>query len=294
MGGKDQKPVFGGGGIFGSFTFQNSNSTSTEGATGGEQPKNENEPTFAILPVPQHSMRKFDSQSDRWDVYSERLETYFATLGCVSDDAKRLLLLNQLDDQAYEVTRSMCAPANPTTKTYNELCNILNQHFVPQIVVFRERKKFYAISKKDDESVVEWLTRIRRSAMNCEFGDSLDKILLDKFVTNLSGKCFERLSEEKATELSLSRAVELAVKYEKTTEKKTDEVNKISTKSAACKHCGYRNHAQETCRFKNEKCHQCGVTGHTKNVCKLVASVSASNDSEPVCYVSDKLMDSLF
>lgn len=273
------KPVFGGGaGIFGNFSFRGNSSTST---TEDEQPTQLN-----VLPVSQTAMRAFNPKDDQWNIYHEQLENYFDSLGCTEDDAKRTFLLNCLGTGPYTVVRSMCAPTLPAKKTYKELCTILKQHYVPQIVTLIERRAFYEISRKDGESAVEWLTKVRNASINCDFGDKLEFVILEKFATGLSGKAFDRVCEESTADLTLEKALKLAIKYEKATAP-AGEINFVSStkgkQNSACKHCGYKNHAASDCKFRQCKCHRCGVTGHMARVCKQKGEVNMLD--------SDKVID---
>ena len=46
--------------------------------------------------------------------------------------------------------------------------------------------------------------RCRALAANCEFRESLDLMLVDKFITGLTGEMFERLCEKRAVEIALT------------------------------------------------------------------------------------------
>lgn len=316
-GNTETKPVFGGGGgIFGNFSFQRGDA-SKNGAESEETPE---QPQIHIMPVSQTAMRPFNSEESQWHIYHEQLEIYFDSLACTEDGARRTILLNCLGTEAYKIVRNMCAPTLPSKKTYKELCKILKQHYVPHTVVLNERKAFYAISKKADESVIEWLARIRCASVNCEFDDKLESVILDKFTTSLSGKAFERISEESIAELTLEKAIRLAIKYEaKAPADKVDFVSnkgsknqnhrtkggrkndaKLSQKGAdsekrdACKHCGYKNHVADDCKFKQCKCHKCGITGHMARVCKQAKEKVNVLSSGAVVDVDNKFYDDLF
>lgn len=202
------------------------------------------------------------------------MEKKLSCMRVVKDGEKTATLLSCIGSEAYKVVHDMCTPALPSSKSFADLCSILKEYYEPHIVVFLERKAFYAAARKDTETIVEWLARIKRLASNCEFGDKLDFVILEKFATSLSGKSFDRVSEETIDELPLKKAVQLAVKYDKikpTTvvqtvdfvsqksksrpvksrkkfDAQTDVKNNYKEKRDRCRHCGYKNHTDDQCR----------------------------------------------
>lgn len=92
----------------------------------------------------------------------------------------------------------------------------MNDHFTPKTNIFRERNHFYAATQQDGESIADLTARLRNLSMNCDFGDRLEKILIDKFVFSLlSGKIKDRVCEEKPTaDTTLAQLVDIALAIE--------------------------------------------------------------------------------
>lgn len=232
--------------------------------------------------VPKVSMDTFNPERDQWEVYKERLENFLSCMRVTKENEKAPTLLSCIGAEAYKVVH------------FADLCIILKEYYEPHIVVFLERKTFYAAARKDTETIVEWLAPIKCMASNCELGDKLDFVTLKKFVTSLSGKSFDRISEETIGNLSLKKAVQLAVKYDKAKPTPVAEtVDFVSQKSKSrsfkrkksfdeksnvknsnkesrdrCRHCGYKNHSDDQCRYKSAKCRKCEQIGHLASVCK--------------------------
>lgn len=176
----------------------------------------------------------------------------------------------------------MCCPALPSAKTYDELCKCLDEYYTPPSTVYKERKAFYGASRESGETAMEWLAKIKSLALNCEFGTSIESILLDKFITGLEGKSFNRVCEEDSKTLTLTKAASIATKYDdvskiahvdfiKNKSKKNvpNRFEKSSTQSRGkCAHCGYRNHSSEACKYRKSVCHKCDKPGHIASVCK--------------------------
>lgn len=124
----------------------------------------------------------------------------------------------------------------------------------------------------------------------------------------------------RVADLTLKKAIQLAVKYDKVKpaanetvdfvshntknrsskpRKKTDEKsngrNNEKERSARCRHCGYKNHTDEQCRYKSAKCRRCDHTGHLASVCKQKKeNVNLLNQSDLIDSVSDNLLEQLF
>lgn len=221
----------------------------------------------------------FDPNTEKWCLYKERLENYFL-YHSVEETRKVQCLLNSIGSTIYKVLHDMCCPALPSTRKFDELCLMLSSYFSPAVNKYKERKSFYAAEKSSDESSVEWMARLRSMASNCDFGDIIEKVVLDKFVTGLSGKCFERLSEEEPNKFSIEKALSLAAKYESNDVGQVDFVNKNyksnkyrksnsdNKNHTKCQHFGYKNHSSDSCKFKNAECYNCKEKGHFASVCR--------------------------
>lgn len=150
---------------------------------------------------------------DDWKIHKERLEHYFLA-NYVEDTRKASVLLTALDWKVYKTVSDLCHPSTPSGKTYEQLCKIMKSHFSPRVAVFRERKNFYELRQKPDETESQWYARVKEGAVLCEFGGELDGRIKDKFITAMKeGRVLERVLEESHTS-SLQTLVEVAKKRE--------------------------------------------------------------------------------
>lgn len=124
-------------------------------------------------------------------------------------------------------------------------------------------------------------------AKNCSSGENLERVVLDKFVTGLSGRSFERMCEEKPEELAITKAVSIAAKYESTAESANVDFVRDRRKSAdahsqkKCVHCGFKNHTSEQCKYRKTVCHKCKNTGHISTVCRK-KTVNIGHEEESI------------
>ena len=214
------------------------------------------------------------------------------------------VLITTIDLDVYKTLRDICDPILPHNKIYEELCEILKTHFSPRIAVFKERKKFYELKQSDLESVSQWYARIKRGAVNCDFGVESEGRLKDKLVTGMKdGKILDQVLEENH-KLSCQEILEIALKKKASLvpskSLESTDINKImagresqnrraasagdgkqassgsrprqdvsaSKQNVTCRHCGSTNHNFYKCKYKTYKCDSCGEVGHLKKICK--------------------------
>lgn len=263
---------------------------------------NEKDKNGRTGPVLHSTLQIFDPAKCDWTIYQEKLDFYFASQLITDNDRKRDALINYLDTTTYKLVRDLCSPVLPNKKTYEELCKVLEEHFTPPINVFGERKVFFAAVKLDGETANEFCARLKGLAVNCEFETHLEHNLVNKFVTSVNEKCFEKFCDQKK-DLALKAALEIAVKVEIKTglktpkiEPKMEDVNFMKktynqrksrsperkneqpirkentparTRGTRCYRCGMVNsHESEVCSFISLKCFRCNVVGHSSRVCR--------------------------
>ena len=102
------------------------------------------------------SVGEFDPSSEIFTVYCERLEQFFVAnnIGQCSEDAsaeilsaadkrKVAVMISIIGKDTYGVLRDLCSPENPKDKTFEELCEILQQHFKPKRLEVAESYRFH-------------------------------------------------------------------------------------------------------------------------------------------------------
>jgi hypothetical protein len=155
------------------------------------------------------SIPTFKQGCDDWKTYEEILDQFFV-VNNVEDEKKSAFLIASIGSETYKTLRDLCHPVLPKDKTFDVLAEILRKQFSPQVAIFRERTNFYNARQSGNENVTNWYGRLKRLSVDCKFGDNLESILLDKFITGLRpGQVLDRLCEENET-LTLQTAVDIA------------------------------------------------------------------------------------
>lgn len=155
----------------------------------------------------------FSQGYDDWKTYSEILDQFFI-VNSVEEEKKSAFLISCIGSETYKTLRDLCHPVLPKDKPFSDLSEILRKQFSPQVAIFRERTNFYNAKQSYGENVTSWYGRVKRLSVDCKFGDNLESILLDKFITGLkTGQILDRLCEENET-LTLQQAVDIATNKE--------------------------------------------------------------------------------
>ncbi|XP_055901962.1 uncharacterized protein K02A2.6-like [Eupeodes corollae] len=238
--------------------------------------------------------KQFNPATDEWAIYKEKLAHLF-NITKVRPEEKVSVLITVLSPQAYKLLRNLTTPDKPETKTFKELCVILDQHYVPSQNRWNERQKFMEMTQNDDESVNGWYARVMESASKCEFGAEISELLKYKFITGLRKKIFQRLAEEKEvdlpTALQLAQASENKATFDQTVNVVTPnrssqssntqhqaKTAQSSSNQFRCYRCNKSGHSPNMCRYKTYKCSTCGKIGHLSEACRQRGKQEGTNN----------------
>ena len=176
-----------------------------------------------------------------------------------------------------------------TEKTFDELVKIMKDHQKPTISVIVQRHKFDTRDRQPNESVAEFLAKLREIAQYCEFKETLEERLRDRLVSGIRNDRIQRrlLAEPKLTfneAHQIAIAMELAEKNSQALrdEQTSEEDHKLTVdklagewKGRECFRCG-GNHRSDECKFVDAVCFSCKKKGHIAGKCR-----SGSNRSLP-------------
>ncbi|RUS88762.1 hypothetical protein EGW08_003479 [Elysia chlorotica] len=180
--------------------------------------------------MPHIKIEAFDGNIETFENYSERLEQYF--LANDIDERKRApALLSGIGAKTYQLLRSLLTPDLPSTKSYDELKQILNEHLSPKPLEIAERFRFHKRNQREGESIQTYCAEIKRLTQHCGFGQALDKALRDRLVCGLRDTAIQRklLQEDN---LTFKDAFDKAIALEMATRDAT-ELNSTSNCTTA-------------------------------------------------------------
>lgn len=170
---------------------------------------------------------KFDyflsSDVDHYEQFKDRVELFFA-LNPEEEKKKAMIFLNAISMDLYSLIDSLCRPAKPANKTLQEIFKFLDGHYKKTTNKRAERVKFNRLVQKPDESIREFVGRLREAAQTCAFGDVvphdelnsgklkaliLEEALLDRLVMGVNNKEVQVALLQKEL-CSLDEAVDVA------------------------------------------------------------------------------------
>jgi len=262
-----------------------------------------------VPPVPTFNPHTHDL-STKWQKWTRDFETFAVASGVKDDKQKRQLLLHCAGTEVHDIFETL----EGTGENYKTAKDKLTAYFTPLKNIPYSRHLFRSEGQKDDESIIQYVTRLRQLAGPCEFGDSKDDFIRDQVIDKCKSKSLRtKLLAE--PELKLKKLLEIAQAKEASESRarsfeETDRTFAVSgakhhkfnnhkngmkpTGNASpasgdnsCYRCGFRGHTGKDCRIsKNVKCYRCGKIGHFKSVCKSKI-VQSQEQKHGVKYVSE-------
>ncbi|XP_038590459.1 uncharacterized protein K02A2.6-like [Micropterus salmoides] len=163
------------------------------------------------------STAPFDSQTQSWEEYSEVLHHFFEANEITEAGWQKAILLSAVGSQTYSLMRNLVSPAKPGDKTFDDLVQLLKNHFNPKPSEIVQRFKFNSRNRKLGETVMEYVALLRKLAQDCNYGDKLSEMLRDRLVCGIGDDRIQQrlLSQPDLTfdkALKLAQAIETASK----------------------------------------------------------------------------------
>ncbi|XP_063830254.1 uncharacterized protein K02A2.6-like [Ostrinia nubilalis] len=151
---------------------------------------------------------EFKVDGGNWTLYVERLEMYLE-VNKVDKTMWRPTLIAVMGDETYELLSNLTSPEKPAQQTYEEIVKLLREHLQPKPSVMAERYRFRQRRQKDEESVAQYVSELKKLSRFCDFSASLEDNLRDQFVCGLRSDIIrQRLFAE--DDLKYQGAVKLA------------------------------------------------------------------------------------
>ena len=107
------------------------------------------------------SIGEFDAGREDWVSYTERLEQYFIGNNVTVATKKRAVLFSVCGAETYKLIRNLVAPAKPTSKSFEQLVELVHTDLNPKPSVMVERFKFHTCIRREGESVVTFVATLR-------------------------------------------------------------------------------------------------------------------------------------
>lgn len=140
------------------------------------------------------AVASFDCKSDignigqRWKRWVRSFTFFMDARGDANAQKKKSLLLHCAGEDVQDIFETLTVPARPSDETpvdvFEQALQMLNQHFAPQVNYTFERHIFRKIEQKENETVDQYVIRLKQQASMCNFMNADEEIL-----TQIIDKC---------------------------------------------------------------------------------------------------------
>lgn len=280
---------------------------------------------------PPSSMCYTGSISENWKRFKQRFNLYIEATdyGAKADKVKTSLLLHVIGDEAIDIYNNFTYDNDDDKWVLATVIAKFEAYFTPKKNVTLERFHFNRCVQLPEETIDQYLTRIRVLSKNCEFGNLEDSLVKDRLVCGIRDHATrERLLREddlvldKATKLCKSAELVKthATELQASASANTATVNAISSKQTHtdrhkkkptqrrdqhkksdgeekhhCSRCDY-THASMKCPAFGKTCRKCGGKNHFVKCCKStktlpskVHTVAEEDDPDPGTFFLDSV-----
>ncbi|MCG7869746.1 MAG: hypothetical protein JAY74_25675 [Candidatus Thiodiazotropha taylori] len=123
------------------------------------------------VPGPFKVLGEQTNLAQKWDQYVKRFEYYVKAQNVTKEEQKRALLLHVAGEEVQDLFETL-----PNTgATYAEALGALNTYFEPKKNIAFERHLFRQAKQQDDETVDNFIVRLSKLALGCDFTDDAQK-----------------------------------------------------------------------------------------------------------------------
>ncbi|XP_046559854.1 uncharacterized protein K02A2.6-like [Haliotis rubra] len=122
-----------------------------------------------------------------------------------------------MGDELYKLAHDLFAPVKVSTLKSEDIIEKLTQHLNPPPSIIIARCNFNRLSQRPDETVNEYVAKLRRIAEDCSYGENLNMWLRDRFVAGVHSEVIRRQLLQEDAKMTFDKAYQLAVGMETAT-----------------------------------------------------------------------------
>lgn len=125
----------------------------------------------------------FDEKRESFKQYRRRLENWFELRG-ISLKSKQSAqeLIHNIGSSTFNILCALTAPDEPSTKSYEELVELLQDHLCPEPNVVIQQHRFLSRQQAEDENIARYVAELRQLAASCQFQCQCKKSIADVFL----------------------------------------------------------------------------------------------------------------
>lgn len=227
---------------------------------------------------------EFQIEGGKWASYKARFQFFLKTHKVTEDDDKVAQFFTYCGGATYDLVTSLLAPKDPAGNeiTFNDFMKVLDDHFNPTPNEVVEAYKFNKRDQIEGELINQYVAELRRLASTCNYGQSLDRMLRDRFISGIKDVDIRRRLLGQRIFVNFQAYVDEALQMEATREGaailgenlEKASINKIQTKPGKPSYQNMARHEQpsENLRKYYKPCYRCHGSHHPKS-CEFIDAV---------------------
>ena len=221
-------------------------------------------------------IHKFDCHSDPatlgpcWTRWLTSFELFVYGKGLIVTEAtnattrqqRRAMLLHFAGPDVQEIFSTLADTGKATN--YAAAITALNGYFLPKVNAAFARQKFHRLQQKEGETVLQFVTPLRKEGKVCNFGVDFDNQMRDPVLCKCRSDYVRRKLLEEREELTLVCTLEIAEQCESVdhqmfhlsvSEPSKGDANRVYEKPE-------RPDGKQNLKKKGVHCYRCGSSGH--------------------------------
>ena len=247
------------------------------------------------------------SVAQRWEKWIKSFNYFVDATGIENENRKKALLLHLAAAETQEIFDTLA----PAEDTFAAPFTALNTHFAVTKNVPYERSKLNQARQEPSESIDQFITRLRKLALTCEYGNNTEDQIRDRVIASCnSSKLRTKLLSESNLTLNrvseIGRTMETAKHNTKSIEEHNqtghdhEPINRIQQQNYRGRGRNYRgrtpnrggqqhytnrsstprNNNQNRSQYQNQQpsntCGRCGAKGHKTFECRRSKNATCS------------------
>ncbi|XP_075162864.1 uncharacterized protein LOC142235497 [Haematobia irritans] len=218
------------------------------------------------------TMEVYNVRED-FSLYINRLNHLLSLNKIVKDNDKTSLLISLGGAELYKTMCSLLAPKNESHFEYQQIVEILKNHFKPKKNIIVECFKFFKRDQHVGETIADYIVELKQLSQECHFESFLEKALIIKFVCGLSNDKIQTRILNEATIESFEKVCQMALSMELSNNdmelmRGPSTVNHISRSRDDNRESYGRKKRQEKIQRKSTiVCFYCKKRGHMEKYC---------------------------
>ena len=145
------------------------------------------------------------SVNQRWIKWVRNFETFAIASGCTEDGQKRQLFLHCAGPDVQDILETLTDTGN----TFAQAKTKLDNYFKPKDNIPYNRHLFRQCGQQPDETIAQYVTRLRKLAASCNFADAKDDFIRDQVVEKCKSNVLRRKLLAEA-DLTLAKVLTIA------------------------------------------------------------------------------------